>query len=368
MNPETHVRDFTAPARHLPVWVEASPVYEFLLGLFSYQATHEAPDAEAADSTFIERIDRDASADVKQALSDLSGCGGLWLTLLGIARSAPHPHTIDGFIDHLAEHDAVALRRQMLRNSGITPSRGFSPDDIDKAAGGDAPTVDRLLANGDVDLRRFLELGPDETRSRLVDLMRRVDTEVDLRLDELMPVLDRDAANTRALAAAMEPAELVEKVTNGVTFESRPGLEGIVLIPSIVIRPWVVISEHDNLRIFSYPVSDEHLDTDPATPPSRLVEVYKALADERRLRILYLLGTEARSLGELADKIELAKSTTHHHLRALRQAGLVRVIVGDDDKRFELRQGAVPEAGNLLAAYLGTADNPPFPAPRKDMT
>lgn len=356
MTTEPRVRDFTSPAGGLPVWVEASPLYEFLLGLFSYQASH-APDGVVSDpSTFVERVDDQASAEVKQALGELSGCGGLWLTLLGIARTVAQPHTIEGFVATIGALDAISLRRQMLRNAGITPSRGFSTEDIDEAAAGDVSALDRLLVGGEDDLRSFLEQGPEETKERLVDLMRRVDAEVDLGLDEVMPVLERDAAATRALAASMEPADLVEKVTNGVTFEPRAGLRGIVLIPSVVIRPWVVISEHDDVRIFSYPVSDEHLNADPGAPSSHLVEVYKALGDERRLRILYLLGTEARSLGELAGKLELAKSTAHHHLRILRQAGLVRVIVGDDDKKYELRRGAVPEAGNLLAAYLDAAE------------
>ena len=41
----------------------------------------------------------------------------------------------------------------------------------------------------------------------------------------------------------------------------------------------------------------------------------------------------------------------HHHIRTLRGAGLIRVIVGDDH-RYELRTDAVPEAGRLLEGYL----------------
>ncbi len=141
-------------------------------------------------------------------------------------------------------------------------------------------------------------------------------------------------------------------MTNGVTFEPRPGITGIVLIPSIVIRPWVVMSDHGSVRIFSYPVADERLHADAATPPDRLVGVFKALGDERRLRLLHMLGGEPRTLAELTEKLDLAKSTTHHHLSVLRQAGLVRVVINDDDKRYELRTDAVPEAGDLLRSYL----------------
>lgn len=353
MSPEPQIHDFTDHPRRLSLWVEASPVYELLLGLFSYQAALQ-DDTELQRLEFFERIDTEASDELKESLSELAGCGGLWLTLLGVARLAPLPHTIDNFVTHLRTHDALALRRQMLHNAGITEARGYSEDEIEAAAGGDETSVAALLSDQDPGLLRLLELSPEATRQRLVQLVCRVRDEVDLGLESLMPILERDAAATRALAKAMEPADLVERVTNGVTFEPRPGLAGVVLVPSIVIRPWVVISEHDDVRIFSYPVADEHLSADPAAPPSQLVTVYKALGDERRLRLLYLLKGEARTLGELADKLDLAKSTTHHHLRALRQAGLVRIIVGEQDKRYELRPRTLPETDSLLAAYLGT--------------
>jgi DNA-binding transcriptional ArsR family regulator len=361
MSTEPRVQDFTDHRRRLPLWVEASPVYELLLGLFAYSSQGDQEEISNG-SNLIERIENAASPDVKAKLDELAGCGGLWLTLLGVARTAPLPHDVDGFVTHLQSHDAVVLRRHMLRNAGYTTSRGHDAADLDLAASGDATAVASLLGEGDTGLLRMFQLAPEETRDGLVDLLCRVDSEIDLELESAMVVLERDAAETRAMAATMDPADLVERVTNGVTFEPRPGLAGIVLIPSIVIKPWVVISEHADVRIFSYPVSDEHMAADPATPPSHLVEIYKALGDERRLRILYLLGGEPRTLGELADKIELAKSTTHHHLRVLRQAGLVRVVVGDDDKRYELRETAVPEAGGLLSAYLGTG-HPAEPAP-----
>jgi DNA-binding transcriptional ArsR family regulator len=348
---EPRVHDFTDHARRLPVWVEASPVYELLLGLFSYQAGLD-DDHELRALDFFTRIESDASDELKDTLAELSGCGGLWLTLLGIARSAPLPHTVEPFVTHLEQHDAVKLRRQMLVNSGVTKTHNHDEDTVDRAAAGDDEAVVELLANGDAGLRNLLLMDPVATRQHLAGLLRRVHHEVDLQLDSMMPTLERDAAATEALATTMEPAELVERVTNGVTFEPRPGLAGIVLIPSLVVGPWVVISEHDDVRIFSYPVAQEHLNDDPASPPSRLVAIYKALGDERRLRLLYLLGSEARTLKELTEKLDLAKSTTHHHLRILRQAGLVRIIIGDDDKRYELRRDAVPEASELLNTYL----------------
>jgi DNA-binding transcriptional ArsR family regulator len=151
----------------------------------------------------------------------------------------------------------------------------------------------------------------------------------------------------------MDAPKLVETATNGVTFKVQPQITGVVLIPSKIIRPWTVIIEHEGLRIFAYSVGDEHLLADPDAPPSYLVDLYKALGDERRLRMLSILSEGDAGLMEIAERVELAKSTAHHHLRILRSAGLVRVTVGET-KSYSLRREGLPEAARLLDAYLTT--------------
>ena len=93
---------------------------------------------------------------------------------------------------------------------------------------------------------------------------------------------------------------------------------------------------------------------DPDAPPSWLVQFYKALGDERRLTILKRLAEGPASFGDLVELLDLAKSTVHHHIRQLRQAGVVRVTVGAE-KEYSLRLGTVPEAARLLEGFLGTA-------------
>jgi DNA-binding transcriptional ArsR family regulator len=202
-----------------------------------------------------------------------------------------------------------------------------------------------------VGLRHLLLLPPEETVDRVTGLLRRFAETCFADRDDTAAVLDRDADAKRALARTMPPERLVEIATNGVTFSVQPEMAGVVLVPSIVVRPWVIITEHEGLRIFCYSVADEHIEADPAAPPSWLVQVYKALGDERRLRLLNRLAESNASLAELADEVDLAKSTVHHHLRTLRAAGLVRVTVGDD-REYSLRRDTVPEAARLLEVYL----------------
>ncbi|MEO8619553.1 MAG: metalloregulator ArsR/SmtB family transcription factor [bacterium] len=63
--------------------------------------------------------------------------------------------------------------------------------------------------------------------------------------------------------------------------------------------------------------------TDPARARSLAAHRFRALGDETRLRLLELLMGGERTVGDLMDATELGQSLVSHHLRVLRQAGLV---------------------------------------------
>jgi ArsR family transcriptional regulator len=52
---------------------------------------------------------------------------------------------------------------------------------------------------------------------------------------------------------------------------------------------------------------------------------FRALGDETRLRILETLATGEHCVSDLMDTLGLGQSLVSHHLRALREAGLVTV-------------------------------------------
>jgi DNA-binding transcriptional ArsR family regulator len=100
---------------------------------------------------------------------------------------------------------------------------------------------------------------------------------------------------------------------------------------------------------------------DAGGPPPYLVRRLKALADERRLRILRLLQHERRTLQELADEFGLPKTTIHHHLAMLRAAGFIHLREESSRQymphpRYTYRAEAVPRAIDALAAYLRIED------------
>jgi DNA-binding transcriptional ArsR family regulator len=118
------------------------------------------------------------------------------------------------------------------------------------------------------------------------------------------------------------------------------------------MRPWVLIGEHGDTKIFMVAVAEESLSIDLDTPPARLLSVVKALGEEQRLRMLRRLAAGGpASLQQLADHIGVAKSTAHHHLVQLRAAGLAVVELGED-KEYRVREGLAGDVAHLLDTYL----------------
>jgi hypothetical protein len=58
---------------------------------------------------------------------------------------------------------------------------------------------------------------------------------------------------------------------------------------------------------------------------AQLLQFFKVVGNESRLKILGLLANEERSVGELAELLELREPTISHHLAAMKQLGLVHV-------------------------------------------
>lgn len=345
------VRDLTGKRRRLSVDVASGPAFELLAAVFVVTlGEQEIPEYEAGPELL--RRTQSVSPGLLGEMEAI-GRGDLWLGLVGTAYDSPDPRRVDTFLDHLAASDPVALRRELA--GMYLHEKEVPAETIERAAAGDAQALSELTALCEEEcaeaVRALLSPPPRATVERVVDILRTFDRQVFHGGEENAAALARDAEEKQALAATLPPDRLVETATNGVTFTLQPEVSGVVLIPSAVTRPWVANLEHGSLRVFMYPVAQEVLSADPSAPSPWMLGFYKALADESRLRILNLLASGPASLGQVAERLGLAKSTVIHHIRALRTAGLVLITVGAE-KEYSLRSQAIPEAGRLLRAYL----------------
>jgi len=346
------VRDYTDKKRRLTVEVVSGPAFELLASLFVFTLGRDEMKEYEVGPEWFEKVQAAASPQLLAGLQEV-GCGDLWLGLVDQAYQTPEPRRVEDLLAHLGAVDPRCVRRAMLAMQ--VHRTEATADLIDRAADGDSDALAALAAMCDPEcgqaLDRLTSLSPARSLQRVIEVLRRFDAEVFRGGEENTAALARDAEEKRALAATLTPERLVEAATNGVTFKLQPEVSGVVLVPSAVVRPWVAITESGSRRVFVYPVSAEVLSADPDAPSPWMVGFYKALADEKRLRILNLLARGPASLTEVAECLGLAKSTVIHHIRALRTAGLVLITVGDE-KEYSLRPQAIPEAGRLLRSYL----------------
>ena len=212
---------------------------------------------------------------------------------------------------------------------------------------------------------------PAAAQRRFIQVLTSLPSELSETLETFRAPLEHDRDLTKFLARRLGAEQLIETVTNGISYRIDTDVADVVLLPSALIRPFNLMFEIGPARYFVYPLADDAVGADADSPPSWMVELFKALGDEKRLRLLRRLGEGSAHLGELAEYLSLGKSTTHHHLRSLRAAGLVRTVVtsGKDSTRYEARPEALSDATKFVGEYLRTdlVTPPPEDVSRKSV-
>lgn len=79
--------------------------------------------------------------------------------------------------------------------------------------------------------------------------------------------------------------------------------------------------------------------------------IFAALAEPNRRRILELLRSGERSVGDLVGALGLAQPTVSNHLRTLNEAGLVTVRPDAQRRWYALRPDGLRELDAWLAPY-----------------
>ena len=78
---------------------------------------------------------------------------------------------------------------------------------------------------------------------------------------------------------------------------------------------------------------------------------YSALAEPSRRHILDLLRDGERSVNELVERLQLSQPGVSKHLKALREAGLVRVRPAGKQRWYGLRAEPLGEVAQWLEPY-----------------
>jgi len=360
---EPRVRDFTAQDSNEPVVdLALHSATDLLVVLWLLEGCNESLqnyDEYGLGPDWFDTITAQLSDEATAAVQKV-GAGDVWISVMGILADLQDGSTVDEFIDHVQAMDPVDLRSRLVE---LKSSRSADADLLKAAADGDAAALEQFLALPMFEgherwrntVKSLLEIPADETVDRIVTAMRMVQKDAFAEHEaDFRKILERDIKAHRLMAKELSAERLVELTTNGISIETGGYTKPILLIPTVTGRPWVIFTEapgEPGQLIMAYPVADEYMDADPDAPPNWLIKTYKALGDERRLRILRRLSRGPASLHELAEELDVSKSTLHHHMMLLRTAGLVKVLIGNE-KEYALREDVVPETAAVLEAYI----------------
>jgi ArsR family transcriptional regulator, repressor of sdpIR and other operons len=82
-------------------------------------------------------------------------------------------------------------------------------------------------------------------------------------------------------------------------------------------------------------------------------EVFKALSDPSRRKILKILQEGSRTAGELAEAFDITKGSLSHHFNILKAAGLVRSERRGQRIVYSLNTSVLEDATVLLIDLFG---------------
>ncbi|MFL5766527.1 MAG: ArsR/SmtB family transcription factor [Actinomycetota bacterium] len=353
------VMDLTKSPTRPSVEVGAFPSFDLLVSLLTFQS-REGVDTFDSGPDWFDEVERRMTPALRGALERLGPhLSQEWGSLAGFAIRGPQAEPLDAFLERLRADDPVDLWLSMI--GFHAPNRDAPPREIFvRAAGGDDAAraeVERWAAvhgwGQDTNVLATLARTPEQLRADVCEVLERwredVYSQDEARLRE---ILLADAEAKRAMSTTMGPEKLIDAASNGLEYTPHSWIRSVVLVPHVAMRPWNVLCSHDSEFILGYPVADETLGIDATAPPPGLLRLYKALGDEKRLRMLGILARSSATLQELADGVGLAKSSAHHHLVILRAAGLVRVTT-EEFSRYTLRRDVIPEASALLEDFIG---------------
>ncbi len=356
--PSERVRGLTEAPRRIPIEIEGSVTFEIPLTIWSAFSPKDPNTASELGDKWLANIRISCGDELGSELETLGGpWAQVWLAISSLLLAAPHPHEPTRVFEWLKSVGEQRLRRWILGYSSNNDDQAL----IEQAAQGDVESVSELMADVEehkaeaIDYLRWMvetEGLPERFASALEQFRSDVFVEFE---EEFAGAIARAAAARRAAPTRGSAKEIVEEVTSGIDFEIPLGITRIILVPSVLTRPLSLIDVYRSTLVVYYGIADEFIDSDPEAPPSWLVRTYKALSDERRLRILRRLSEGPASLDDLTEMLGLTKSTVHHHITLLRGAGLIRVHLSEGksrEKSFSLREQTLTDANGYLDSYL----------------
>jgi DNA-binding transcriptional ArsR family regulator len=174
--------------------------------------------------------------------------------------------------------------------------------------------------------------------------------------NRIYPFLEDAVVNGKKTAAQLPLDDLIEALSRGVRLGVEKGLSEWIFVPSYWISPLVSFDRlSDACAVFMFGCRPPEVSLVPGeVVPEGMLRAFKTLGDSTRLRILRYLSQENITPAEISRRLRLRAPTVSHHLNMLRLAGLVYLILDEDNERhYAARMDAIEVLFASLRDFLG---------------
>ncbi|HYM50883.1 MAG TPA: winged helix-turn-helix domain-containing protein [Candidatus Limnocylindrales bacterium] len=336
----------------LRVDVDASPVYELLLQLAVFVGREELGTFDVGPRWRSTQAVRCAPR-VRRALERLGGASASWGQLLGL-QATTGSASVPAFLELIDQTDPEEIQLHMLGFYAGSIATRFR-DAIPAAIQGNGKARTTILEASEAEmpgtqaaLRRLIATPPATVKDLVLDVLSGWYERIFSKDEAAVTTLLQDEARARSTLRATDPERLI-LIATGVRYVGQPGIDTVLLVPTLIMRPWLGVENYRHMRIYCYPILDDP-ELPDAVPPA-LVRTYQALANPARLRILKALGDENLTVEQLASRLGDQPDAIRAHLARLRVGRLVEIICADD-ATYARRTDLLRVVGQPLRSYL----------------
>ncbi|MCM3783845.1 winged helix-turn-helix domain-containing protein [Neobacillus mesonae] len=170
-------------------------------------------------------------------------------------------------------------------------------------------------------------------------------------LPEYRKLIEEDSSEKEVLLTKMSPDRLVDYATAGLLVEDIPGLNRIILFPTVHNRPINMYCFYESMLLIQYPVDVPQEREDE--PPISLLRLTEAIADPARLRLLRYISNQPKSIKQMSHELGQPEENLRPHLMALRVSGLLQTHLGQErNEKYSLRPDGLSELNMYLESYI----------------
>ena len=137
----------------------------------------------------------------------------------------------------------------------------------------------------------------------------------------------------------------------------------LLLVPSVFVWPHLRVNcDPPWPTSLVYAAPSLARDAEPRIPPSELLRILRAVADDTRLRVLKLIAERPRTTQELAPLVGLSNAGLSKCLRRLAEAGVITSRRQGYYVVYSLQEARIRSASSALGSFLGLENEHTFPS------